>query len=77
MAFLLDQGEENIPIAKMLERIACRGRYSRGVLQFLLERNLVNIDESVMETLASNFWALGALLSWRPGTPITEKVLMF
>ncbi|KAJ5692806.1 hypothetical protein N7462_002229 [Penicillium macrosclerotiorum] len=67
----------------MLRRIADFNRYawndrslSRENLQVLLERNLVSIDEAVVETLAINFYTLDGLLSWKSDAPITEKALI-
>ncbi|KAJ5691571.1 hypothetical protein N7488_012306 [Penicillium malachiteum] len=51
-------------------------RASGDVLQGLLDRNLVNVDKSTVEVLAPNFYALDALLSWKPDVPITEKALI-
>lgn len=55
----------------MLAKISEGPLSSRNVL----ERNLLKIDESVVETLAANFYALDLLLSLEPDSPITEKAL--
>ncbi|CAG8929162.1 unnamed protein product [Penicillium salamii] len=75
---LLGQRQKDPPIKKMINRIAIlKWSYTtRDVLQVLLQRNLVNVDESVVETLATNPYALDALLSWKPDSPITEKALI-
>lgn len=72
---LLGQRQNDLPIAAMLAKISEGSISSRNVLQILLERNLLKIDESVVETLAANFYALDLLLSLEPDSPITEKAL--
>ncbi|KAJ6088094.1 hypothetical protein N7499_004276 [Penicillium canescens] len=83
MVALLNRRQNSLPIESMLLRIADdhlfgwdSAHFSRDILQVLLERNLVNVDETVVETLAANFYALDALLSWKPDSPITEKALI-
>ncbi|KAJ5741039.1 hypothetical protein N7493_000911 [Penicillium malachiteum] len=75
LKLLLDRQQNNLPIGCMLRKLPW-SRTSGDVLQVLLERNLVNVDESTVKTLAPNFYALDALLSWKPDAPITEKVLI-
>lgn len=72
---LLSQRQNDLPIAEMLARIAKDHPNSRKILQILLERNLLKVDESVVETLAVNFYTLDLLLSLEPDSPITETAL--
>ncbi|CAG8137063.1 unnamed protein product [Penicillium salamii] len=76
MVLLLGQRQKDLPIKRMIDRIAEGSYTTKDVLQVLLQRNLVNVDESVVETLAINFYPLDALLSWKPDSPITEKALI-
>ncbi|KAJ6006711.1 hypothetical protein N7451_004655 [Penicillium sp. IBT 35674x] len=76
MILLLDERENDLPIREMILKISDGDHLSRDVLQVLLERNLVTINESIVEMLAINFHALDALLSWKPDSPITEKALI-
>ncbi|CAG8386718.1 unnamed protein product [Penicillium salamii] len=76
IVLLLGQRQKDLPIKRMIDRIAKGSYTTRDILQVLLQRNLVNVDESVVETLAINFYPLNALLSWKPDSPITEKALI-
>ncbi|KAJ5353699.1 hypothetical protein N7541_006263 [Penicillium brevicompactum] len=83
MLVLLNRRQDRLPIESILLRIAdapIQTRLpdfsSKDVLQLLLEQGLVNIDETVVETLAVKFYLLDALLSWKPDSPITAKALI-
>ncbi|KAL4920394.1 hypothetical protein BDW62DRAFT_199106 [Aspergillus aurantiobrunneus] len=71
MALLLERRKKDIPTERLMKGIAEGFDHSRGVLQLLLERNLVSADD-----LASNFYVLDVLLAWKPDIPITEKALI-
>lgn len=83
MLALLNRRRDSLPIDSMLLKIAHVPTYissldfsSADVLQVLLEQGLVNVDETVLETLAVRFHPLNALLSWKPDLAITEKAII-
>lgn len=75
LVVLLGRKQNDLPIAKMIARMAEISFSAREILQILLERNLLKVNESVVETLAANFYTLDLLLSLEPDSPITEKAL--
>ncbi|KAJ5337127.1 uncharacterized protein N7506_005149 [Penicillium brevicompactum] len=75
LAILLNHQREDLPIEKMIGRIAAQERWPTDVLRILLERHIVEVDETLLETLAVNFHALHVALSWKADTLITENIL--
>ena len=75
LVILLDHQQEALPIAKMIGQIAASEECSANALQTLLERHIVKINETLVETLAVNFHALNVVFSWKADAPITEKAL--
>ncbi|KAJ6007333.1 hypothetical protein N7540_011309 [Penicillium herquei] len=75
MEVLLDQ-RRNPPVRKMLENIRTRHSKDTRILELLLKRNLVDVDEWVVETFAGDSKNLTVLLSHRPNAPITNKALL-
>ncbi|CAI7627297.1 unnamed protein product [Penicillium bialowiezense] len=75
MELLLDRRCDDLPIEKMITKI---GRnYSRGfVLGMLLDRQLVEVDEWLMETVASNSGALEAIYDRNLEVPVTQKMII-
>lgn len=77
LAVLLDQKRREPPIEEILNSILGPEDDPSGhVLHLLLERNLVKVDEHVVEKLSENFRCLDILLSWKPDCPLNHSVLM-
>ncbi|KAK9852284.1 hypothetical protein MYU51_008717 [Penicillium brevicompactum] len=75
LAIFLNHQREDLPIEKMIGRIAAQERWPTDVLRILLERHIVEVDETLLEALAVNSYALHVALSWNADTPITENIL--
>lgn len=75
MELLLDRRCDDLPIEKMITMIGTS--YSRGfVLGMLLDRQLVEVDEWLMETVSSNSGALEAIYDRNLEVPITQKMII-
>ncbi|KAJ5249465.1 hypothetical protein N7524_011781 [Penicillium chrysogenum] len=78
MVVLLDQYRREPPVKKLIRKLPrCKYASVGDVVEILLSRNLVNVDEDVVKTLAENFQCLNALLKWKPDSPINQDVLLF
>jgi hypothetical protein len=81
MLALLDQKRRELPMEKILTKLSEGANSSFDdplfgkTFQALLERQVVNVDEHVVELLAGSFHCSEALLSWKPDAPITENAL--
>ncbi|KAI9934560.1 hypothetical protein AWENTII_005939 [Aspergillus wentii] len=78
MKVLLDLPCDPLPIQDILRQVA-RNRYGDAeaqVVQVLLDRKLLVVDEWVMETLAANGSAFEIVVSSQPDAPITRNVLL-
>ncbi|CAI7661936.1 unnamed protein product [Penicillium palitans] len=77
---LLDQTKKEPPLEKILSQISrreCfRGKHAVEVLQVLVERHLVSVDQHLFETLVTNYDAVEFLLSLKPDVQITEGTLI-
>lgn len=76
MGVLLDQGRKDLPVEKILQKLEYGDPSSRDVIYTLLDHDVLNVDESLVEKLATNFDALDALISRNPDLPITENALI-
>ncbi|KAJ5711009.1 hypothetical protein N7488_005165 [Penicillium malachiteum] len=82
MVTLLDQERRAPPTEKILDEIASwavsddQQLGASGVLQVLLERNLVTADENLVELMAGLFQCVDVLLSFKPDAPITNAALL-
>lgn len=78
MVLLLDQNRKDLPIEKMLEALKESSNVfeSKDTLQVLLERNILQVDEHLIETLASSSTLLDCMLLFNPDVHITHKALL-
>ena len=80
MMLLLDQTKKEPPLEKILSQISrcecARGKHAVEVLQVLVERHLVSVDQHLFETLVTNCDAVEFLLSLKQDVQITEGTLI-
>ena len=76
LAAVLDQNRREPPIELMLDGLAHLKEMSGDILQVLLERDVVKVDEHLVESLAGNFDCLRTLLSWKPDAPFNPNALV-
>ncbi|KAJ6020503.1 hypothetical protein N7540_006007 [Penicillium herquei] len=84
MVFLLDQHPKILPIGKMIEALKFSQvrqdstdiQRSRDVLQILLQRDILKVDEKLIETLALSPTLLVCMLLFNPDVKITHKALL-
>ncbi|RAQ79815.1 hypothetical protein COH21_006129 [Aspergillus flavus] len=76
MRLLLDKPHGGLPIEKMVEKLSNNYLDSCVVLGLLFERNLLTVNEQLVETLAARYGPLNTLLNQRPDAPITQKVVL-
>ena len=81
MLALLNENRRPAPMKKILMKISSGASSHRNAsdlkdtFQALLERQLIDVDESLVELMTANFACLDALISWKPDAPITEQAL--
>ncbi|GMF72631.1 unnamed protein product [Aspergillus oryzae var. brunneus] len=73
MRLLLDKPHGVLPIEKMVEKLSNNYLDSCVVLDLLFERNILTVNEQLVETLAASYGPLNTLLNQRPDAPITVK----
>ncbi|KAJ5716680.1 hypothetical protein N7493_008591 [Penicillium malachiteum] len=76
MEVLLDHRKRNPPIGKILKQIGSTYSPSAGIVELLLKRNLVDVDEWMVETFAGTSKNLKVLLSHRPDARIRHKAIL-
>lgn len=76
MRLLLDKPHGVLPVEKMVEKLSNNYLDSCVVLDLLFERNILTVNEQLVETLAASYGPLNTLLNQRPDAPITVKVLL-
>lgn len=74
MMLLLDQTKKEPPLEKILRQIS--RIHAVEVLQVLVERHLVNVDQHLFETFATSYDAVEFLLSLKQDVQITEGTLI-
>ncbi|BCR92560.1 uncharacterized protein ACHE_80460S [Aspergillus chevalieri] len=76
MQVLLDQPCDHLPIQEIIRKIA-RGNYDEAqVVQLLLDRKHLVVDEWAMGTLAANGSAFEIIITSQPDAPVTHNVLL-
>lgn len=75
LVMLLDRRSKDLPIQSMLGVIKGIASDASPILQILLERDLLIVDESLIETLVTDYSCLEVLLSWKPNVSITHEAL--
>ncbi|RAK96066.1 uncharacterized protein BO80DRAFT_468932 [Aspergillus ibericus CBS 121593] len=76
LSLLLEQPYDILPIKDMLEAIASNQDIDGEPLTLLLDRQLVEVDEQLVETVARNSFALKILYSRNPNFPITQQAMV-
>jgi hypothetical protein len=74
-AVILDLRQKDMPMDKILDELSLPHMDTGPVLQMLLSRNLVQIDEKLVERFAMNYSCMRALLSWKPDAPVNDAAL--
>ncbi|PWY91628.1 hypothetical protein BO94DRAFT_574028 [Aspergillus sclerotioniger CBS 115572] len=76
MGLLLDRRCDCLPIQTMIHKIAT-DRYNGGkVLEMLLDRRLVEVDEWLVETVAGNSYTLQVIYNRNPDFLVTPKIFV-
>ncbi|KAJ5995824.1 hypothetical protein N7481_002801 [Penicillium waksmanii] len=73
MSLLLGQQYESLPIEKMLEEIGRYGYLTAGAFDVLLSRQVIEMNEWVLERVACNRVVMGDVLAKHPNVAITQK----
>ncbi|KAJ5626486.1 hypothetical protein N7528_003913 [Penicillium herquei] len=76
MEVLLDQRKRNPPTEKILKKIGSTYSSNSSMIELLLKRNLVDVDEWMVETFAGTSKNLKVLLSHKPDVAITHKAIV-
>ncbi|KAE8311053.1 hypothetical protein BDV41DRAFT_578903 [Aspergillus transmontanensis] len=76
MHLLLDKPHGGLPIEKMVEKLSNNYLDSCVALDLLFERNLLTVNEQLVETQAASYGPLNTLLNRSPDAPITEKAVL-
>ncbi|OJJ42631.1 hypothetical protein ASPZODRAFT_76501 [Penicilliopsis zonata CBS 506.65] len=76
LEILLNYNQNRAPVQNILVKVGSEAWSNASVVSLLLDRNLVSIDERLVETLAGNSKAVQILLDRNPMLPLTEKALM-
>lgn len=78
MSLLLDRRRDYIPIEAMIRKIAKAEVSTAGgkVLEMLLDRQLVEVDEWLVETIAGNSILLEVIYQRNPNFPVTPEVVI-
>ncbi|GLB11572.1 hypothetical protein AtubIFM57258_008442 [Aspergillus tubingensis] len=78
MSLLLDRRRDCLPIEAIIRNIAKAKGWTGGerVLEMLLDRQLVEVDEWLVETLAGNSILLKVIYQREPNFPVTPKVVV-
>ena len=75
LLMLLSRPHNGLPIKRMMAKIA-ESEYQTEVLELLVDRHLVDVDEWAVETVACTYRQLKFLLSRKPDVPITHQALI-
>ena len=75
MQVLLDQPRDHLPIQEIIRKIAGGDYAEAQVVQLLLDRNLLTVDEWTVETLTANGSAFEIVIA-QPDAPIPHNVLL-
>ncbi|KAL3260405.1 hypothetical protein ABHI18_004610 [Aspergillus niger] len=76
MSLLLDRRSDGLPIERMIHRIAQSRFYGAMVLSMLLDRQLLEVDEWLVETVAGNYGALEVIYDRFPDFPVTSNTMV-
>lgn len=78
MSLLLDQRGDYLPIKAMIRKIAKAPVWTRRekILDLLLDRQLVEVDEWLVETVADNHILLEVIYQRIPDFPVTPEVVI-
>ncbi|KAL2833717.1 hypothetical protein BDW59DRAFT_179437 [Aspergillus cavernicola] len=75
---LLNQPHDHFPTEQIITTLGRRsGPRSGDVLKILLERQFVQANEELLETITGDDAALTVLLAYNPAIPVTEKALIY
>ncbi|CAG8371455.1 unnamed protein product [Penicillium salamii] len=72
---LLDRRSEFVPIDQIVANLASENP-SPEVLNLLIDRKFLDVDEQLLENMAGRHQTLAAILSRAPHMPITHRVLL-
>ncbi|KAI2824605.1 hypothetical protein CBS115989_562 [Aspergillus niger] len=76
MSLLLDRRCDSLPIEKMIHKITNDRMHGAMVLKMLLDRQLVDVDEGLVETVAGGSHALDVIYRKKPDFPVTPKIVV-
>lgn len=76
MRMLLDKHPEKAPVDRIVDTIVFHGGSAAGTLQLILERNMLDVDDALIEILATSFNLMNTLLLCKPDIAIPEKCLI-
>ncbi|KAL2858246.1 hypothetical protein BJX68DRAFT_228219 [Aspergillus pseudodeflectus] len=72
LALLLDKHGDRAPVQQIIEKFTTYHPPSDWVLEMLLDRQLVTVDEKLLEAVAGRYGTLSAVLTRAPDTPISH-----
>lgn len=72
---ILDEMPKDIPVDDILAQLSSSDGETGYVLEMLFKRNLVQIDENLVEQFAGNYSCMRYLLSWKPDVAINDAAL--
>ncbi|XHG01776.1 hypothetical protein AWENTII_005149 [Aspergillus wentii] len=73
---LLDRRQDRLPIGKMIKNISTGYNKQPRVQELLLDRQLVQVDEWLVETVAGNSLAMKVIYIRKPEFPVTPKAVL-
>lgn len=78
MSLLLDRRRDCLPIEAIIHKIAKSKKWTTGekVLEMLLDRRLVEVNEWLVETVAGNSIPLDIIYQRNPDFPVTPEVVV-